>query len=266
MQLKYHQRTYDLLTETPIDTGPYFELKEDSLYWSVRSQFADDQSARVEARRRLVALKKQRHWTNLDLFQRPVIFSQQNIEHLDNLEAKYGQKLPESVREWFSLDINPEVMGMRSFNDPFTNGLDRAEGSSDWFILWYEYYDQGGEPLLVRHSAGDDPPVYHTHPANRNITDTFSEFIYLHFWDWYAEYHCRYCFKIWNIHFIPDAIPMPDHYRVNLDHLRANFTEVNSSHLGIRYYDKHSRIWVYQPPILDEDDNIIGIEDRLTGG
>src|SRR5579859_7515243 len=110
MGLTYHQATYDLLTKRPIDMQRaienYTQYYDIFVQGFIESGQYTDEIAEQYRHMREQALA----WTRLDLFQRPVAQSKQNVEQLDVLEKSYKVQLPASVREWFSLDIVPDIM------------------------------------------------------------------------------------------------------------------------------------------------------------
>ena len=144
MELKYHQSAYDLLTQTRIDVSRVVEAFDlDEKY-----QWMQD-------------------WTQFDLYQRPATFSEDNIAKLNQLETRYNVKLPASIREWFSLDITPEIMCIWDAQGypPFPARIEEFVPSPSpyshlWKFLLAEYIEQGGEYIYFHIDDGDDPSVF----------------------------------------------------------------------------------------------------------
>jgi hypothetical protein len=255
MELKYHQETYRLLTEKPIDRRDGIERYYDDL---IRAHVASGQDAEEVRRRFEEERRRALSWTRLDLYQRPVRFSEANIQQLDALEYKYRVKLPASVREWFRLDITPEIMsapipefGYLDIHDfrPFTE-MPEIYGTSEnredfWFFLHSEYIDQGGEFIAFKMNAGDDPPVYAENLDEFvELASTFSEFIYQHFWNWHSWYTFKYGFSIEFISILPSSALSPE-FLIPVERLRNTFKELIGK-TRWWFYDEHSRIWPYK--------------------
>jgi hypothetical protein len=85
MQLKYHQATYDLLTQSRIDQQKAIDERnrEEATLIQIYADGGQDaekmQQLKEESKWRLA-------WTQLDLYQRPVRFSEKNTQSLDELE------------------------------------------------------------------------------------------------------------------------------------------------------------------------------------
>ncbi len=252
MQLIYHQATYDLLTRTYIDPQPAidnFEQYSASFTYNHHIQKgADEETARRKEeywRQQVLA------WTRLDLHKRPVTFSDENIEKLNALEAKHGVNIPASVREWYSLDIAPDILSASpSPYSPIIMAIekigpmskDRLWGNEYREDLWYfiqaEYVEQGGEPILFQVGAGDDPPVYAAlYGEYRLLFDTFSQFLYLSYWNWTTQYMFPYSFYLY-----PHRLfQIPEPYWFDIQRCEQMFSRLpvgKSPH----YYDEHTRI------------------------
>jgi hypothetical protein len=89
MQLKYHQATYDLLTQKPIETQRTIEQYTNHFNNLIRGAGSDH--TRQEWEKHLTDALA---WTKLSLYQHPIQLSEKNIQQLDTLEAKYQVKLP----------------------------------------------------------------------------------------------------------------------------------------------------------------------------
>jgi hypothetical protein len=217
MQLKYHQATYKLLTQDFIDPQPaidLFEKYEAPHVFEINKQKIGDAAAHkkvAEWREYLLG------WTGLNLHNRHANFSSENIDSLDNLEKQYSVKLPQSVREWYSLDIAPEIMSVHGNGyPPLYEPIEKIGPLSErdfawrfsprddlWYFLISEYIDQGGQEILFQVGTTDDPPVFALHGDEYiELASKFSEFIYRHFWVWHARYVFRYNFFIYNYHVI----------------------------------------------------------------
>ncbi len=276
MQLNYHHDTYELLTQHRIDPQKAIdEVSEDKLgynpfYFIQGETLEETLKKQAEERERRLA------WTKLQLYQRPVQFSEPNTQQLDLLERRYNVKLPAAVREWYSLDIVPQIMTTRGWG-PDTIDEIRPLAKVDssylelehsvenlWFFLHDEYVEQGGEYLTFTINAGDDPPVIALSGDRQvELAAHFSEFIYLHFWDWYGHYTLDYYFYM---HQHPAILSMqiPERYHIPIERLRQEFSELKSSR-GLRFYDEHCRIFA-DPYRLWQDNQMIRRDHIITGG
>lgn len=267
MELKYHQATYNLLTNRPIDTQEAIEARRQNA--AIRGGLiADKDNKKIIAKPERIL-----NWTSLDLYRRPIQFSPKNMQQIDTFEHQRGIKIPAAVREWYSLDISPDIMAVRGlglsieeFRPMFEiMSLEPSEANKNlWCFLWDEYVDQGGDPIAFEADADDDPPVYAKSGDELvELASTFSEFIYIHFWDWHGHYTFNYGVSIYHHSAVP-SLQIPARYHIPLDHLRHNFSEQKSTR-GLRFYDEQCRIWaqplrIWKNGTLFQDDNII------TGG
>jgi len=260
MKLQYHQASYDLLTQKPI--SPQKAIENFDRYGLIAHEPPHTEEKRAEKakwRERSLA------WTRIDLFQRPVQFSNANIQKLDALEGQYGVKLPAALREWYSLDIAPEIMSIEGWGfmdidemKPIKQfGVDWLTHLDDdlWYFLHSEYIQQGGEFLVCRLGDDDNPPVLaESSDSLIEIAARFSEFIYMHLWRWHSQYMFDYGF--W-VHYHPEIASMrtPSEYHIPLLHLRQNYIELRSNRITW-FYDEHSRIQVHTLP--DNKDMMVG--------
>ena len=239
MPLKYHQATYELLTQTQIDTKEAIES-----YTQYRSMYPLEQQTSYNP----IA------WTELDLFQHPITFSEENIAHLDDLERHYKIKLPEAVREWFSLDIMPKVMTVEG--STFDIALKPVENTTLWQFMWSEYIDQGGEEIVFDINEGDDPPVFAISVDTPiKIASTFSELILMYFWDWYAKHQFPYGFRLLYIN------SNPYHY-LPLEKLTGAFHKLEA-YRYTRFFNDHVRIIGFT---VEAKDQTLDQEDVLKQG
>lgn len=274
--LQYHYDTYMLLTEKPIDPQDAIDeqINEEPLllsYYSVDRQITSETLRKVsEEHEHSLA------WTKLHLYQRPIRFSGSNRRQLELLEQRYNVKLPAAVREWYSLDIVPEIMTVRGIGPyhiselgPITENELFSRHNSDrslqnlWYFLYDEYIGQGGEFITFRIDAGDDPPVVALGDNQIELAGHFSEFIYHHFWDWLGQYAFEYWFLI---HDYPMANGprIPERYHIPVERLRQEFSELKSKR-NLRFYDEHCRIFA-QAYALWKDDKLISLDHIITGG
>lgn len=154
------------------------------------------------------------HAATLALIGREPVFSAEAQMTLDQMELRFGLKLPPSVREWYSL-INAvatlakysnhdapvqlaDLGGMQSYHDLET----RISGEFDVLATGYL-------PILVENQAvctwaidltteAEDPPVvlagYDVMPTTIWLpcADTFSRFVYTRVWDAKGMYLSRF--------------------------------------------------------------------------
>lgn len=255
MRLKYHQATYDLLTKTYIDTTKAIENYDRY----DRAYHRDEGDAERQKRR-----SEMLAWTRLDLYQRPVQSAKKNIEMLHALEQQYNVQFPAAVREWYSLDIMPEIMSACSWG---VFGIDKLKPmkeldrpwsddyvDEEWYFLHDEYIDEGGEDICFSMNAGDDPPVL-AESGNKliELAPTFSKFMYLQFWDWYGHYTFEQKISILH-HPHSTSLQLPVKYHVPFERLRQRYIELEGN-LRTRFYDEHTRIWVYKD--WEEDDSLL---------
>ncbi|MEO1286780.1 MAG: SMI1/KNR4 family protein [Chloroflexota bacterium] len=264
MKLKYHQATYDLITQDKIDPSDFIaEIEEDAQ--AIISSFEEGSE-----RQKAVIVEREYHqtkmlaWTNLDLYQRPVQFSHENMQKLHEIENKYNVKLPASVREWYSLDILPEIMALRSF---FYYKIEQLKPDEDgnWHFVHWEYIGQGGETLCFRTDEGDNPPVYPIGYESWVIGDSFSEFIHGHFWDWHTEYIYPYTFSMRSY---PPPAPLPLQIASRFHVHRSKFDKNFNNLIHNRYFndDDSLRMYVNNECILDDNMNLIEVTDMVSSG
>src|ERR1041385_4738698 len=276
MQLKYHQATYDLLTEKSLD--PQRAIENFTVYYDAllrghitSGQYTDEIGKKFEHE-----LSCALAWTRLDLYQRSIHFSQTNIEQLDALEETYHVILPAAVREWYSLDITPEIMsasnsgvGFIPIGDfkPFSKMIDDlnpdAAREDLWYFLFSEYIDQGGDYIAFKIDSGDDPPVFAEYLGDFiELAPTFSQFLYLYFWDWLGHYTFIHGFRILE-HSTLLNLNLPPRYNVPVDQLRERFSILEDNR-QMRFYDEHTRIW--ERPYRFSDGDGVNVDIRTIAG
>jgi hypothetical protein len=265
MQLKYHQATYDLLTKTRINPDRFIANYEQYHHTMLQAELSAGSDPQETQQRFDEQSHKQLDWTKLELFQHPIRYSQRNLDELDTFEQTHNLKLPASVREWYSLDIAPEIMGSASL---FWLSPSEMEPYPDHtcYFMHHEYFDQGGERLVFKLDAGDDPPVLAQiyDDELRLIEPTFSQFLYCHFWDWHSSYMFPYWFDI--VHAPeylgpPDVLKVPERFFKPVRHLRNLFAEIQSHH-QLRFYSSNQRIRAYNLRWSPTEQ----VKDVVTGG
>jgi len=266
-QLQYHQKTYDLLTQNPFDVQAYVKMIENEHETDVQAHVraTDDEKNQMRERH---AQWRNRHlqWAKLDLYQRPVQFSDKNIQELNKWEAHHNFKLPASVREWYSLDIAPQIMGTKAIEYMDIPDLYPDERNTCYFLYW-EYVDQGGDSLAFRLDAGDDPPVVAWYSNDLPMIEPmFSQFIYCHFFDWYANYQFPYYFSVF-YHPILSFGGMAEatQYHMPIQHFRIHFDEL-TTHYEMRFYDEHYRMYLRPLAITNDSGEITATTDKIAGG
>ena len=236
MSLKYHQKTIDLILQSPF-------LKSGNL----------------------------------------PSFSHRNKLLLEEKEKQYQIDLPESVREWFSLDTPLEIAhyehGTPTIEDlqPFSEtvvGSDIPRPSKNlWAFLAAEYVGQGHENIYFEIDGSDDPSIYvdiednwDNHkkygPKLMRINERFSSFIYNHFWDDHTrrlfEHHLRMS------HLPIPSLQIPKKYQIHFDKMKTRYKEL-SDDLLVRFYNNHVCIWAYKIS-SDEHGNIISTDNIMHSG
>jgi hypothetical protein len=115
-------------------------------------------------------------------------------------ERALGIKLPESVREWYTLDgavemlrtysnaDRPESIAELGRNEPDWYGLGPRDGLADSLLI-FMYENQGVGVWAVELNGSDDPLVQvNVDPGHgegwKPCASSFSEFIYCQIWDW----------------------------------------------------------------------------------
>ena len=241
MQLKYHQATYKLLTNPIIDTSHIVANFDNHFEPMMKAELKVTSDPESIRRQYETMRNKALDWTHLTLYQRPANFSKRNLDYLDQFEHKYGVKLPESVREWYGLDIAPEVMGATNFTYLSIPEME-PEGDVCYFLR-HEYFDQGGESLYFRLDSGEDPPVIASYHGMQTVEYTFSRFIFCHFWDWLARHQFPYWFDVFHIPHpeAPTTLKVPERYFVPLSRLRLHYSEIDSNHAH-RFFSPDHRI------------------------
>jgi hypothetical protein len=238
MQLKYHQATYDLLTQTRIDVKPAID--------EVEAYLSQQSVDREWYKQKYLA------WTTLDLYQHPVTFSPDHIAQLDALEQRYQITLPAAIREWYSLDIGPAMMTTSRTGGTLIPEIkpldhkqyhryanDHPEKWKDFFFfLEDEYamfaYNEFGFQINV----GENPPV--AFKWNHVIFDympSFSDFLYLHFRDWLMRYTYPYEVELFPRTDLKNAPPLA----VPFSRIRQQYTELKMAGER-RFYDAH--VWI----------------------
>lgn len=261
MQLKYHQPTYDLLTQSRIDPQKAIRdydarnTLEDVVTWAeIRHENLDERKQRYKYYR-----SKALSWTRLNLFQRPAAISEENVRKLDAFERDHHMQFPASVREWYSLDIAPDVMSANDLNllehldipefqiPSVIDSLSTSDPRDDlWCFLFGEISNQGGDHVYFQTGKSDDPPVLAR--LNRTfieIAPTFSEFLFVYYWDWFGRYHFEHKLLTTDKTGI-GPLPLPERYHVPLDRLGQFYKRLSNS-TEPRFYDAHTRIWVRYP-------------------
>ena len=122
VQLKYHHNTYELLTQHRIEPQKAIDERSGYEFSFIPYYSIEGQTPEETLERKAEEQKRRLAWTKLQLYQRPVQFSEANSQQLDSLERHYNVKLPTAVREWYSLDIAPEIMTVRGWG-PISIGL-----------------------------------------------------------------------------------------------------------------------------------------------
>jgi hypothetical protein len=249
MQLKYHQATYDLLTQNRIDPKKAIQRSQQHLM-----SYSDD-----KMREEIIAFREKYAlpWTRLNLYKHPVQVSADNTQKLDDLEKRYNVTLPSSVREWYSLDIGPDMLSISDMALPILElqplseqGNDETERDDLWYFMQHEYIDQGGESIVFKIDV-DDPPVYAEYGGEFiELAPTFSTFLYIHFWDWYSEYVFEYGFSLLH-HPALEIFQVPTRYHIPFSHLRNHYKELKGSR-EIRFYDDKTYIRVLTHTIWEE--------------
>ncbi|MEM9954884.1 MAG: hypothetical protein AAF846_24975 [Chloroflexota bacterium] len=259
MKLKYHQATYDLIAQDKIDPSDFIaEIEEDAQ--AIISSFEEGSE-----RQKAVIAEREYHqtkmlaWTNLDLYQRPVQFSHENMQKLHEIENKYNVKLPASVREWYSLDVVPDVMALRAFSYYRIEELQPDE-NGNWHFIHWEYIGQGGELLYFRTDEGANPPVYASKTSV--IRHTFSDFIHCHFWDWHTEYHYPYYIAIKHHPFAPESLKVAPRFYVPLEKFETHFNQLS----GHRFYNDDLRLYPRREYKLNDNWEVIEVTDKVTSG
>jgi hypothetical protein len=138
----------------------------------------------------------QYHARTLDLIGVMPSISPARLEAIEQAQGRLGHRLPESVREWYSLDNAVSLLEHHSncdttidvgkFASPATNGVDEQLNSllDDGFLV-FRIENQGVCLWAVDLRDGDDPPVLVEIDGDgwHRCTDTFSLYVYLSVWD-----------------------------------------------------------------------------------
>jgi hypothetical protein len=121
------------------------------------------------------------------------------VADLDAVEARIGRKLPESVREWYSLNGACALLRQYSNDDPPLEvrefGLPQNDthggGPHDLLargLIAFRYENQGVCVWAFGLDGTDDPPAYVDFDSQfkkwTRCTPTFSEHLYAWMWDW----------------------------------------------------------------------------------
>lgn len=139
------------------------------------------------------------HARTLELMGVKPSFSEANARMLAVREAAMGVRLPDSVREWYSLDGCTELMRTYSNNDrPVALGL-LGQPADNWYGMGHRDFvaqaklhfmseNQSVCNWAVALDDGDDPPVFvevdsENHDEWQPCTATFSEFLRCQAWD-----------------------------------------------------------------------------------
>lgn len=270
MLLKYHQATYDLLTQTPISPQKSienYELMENSYHNTSSGDSVDEALLEKKAHSRKLVLE----WTKLKLYQRRIQISPTNVDALDELERRYQIKLPDSVREWYSLDINPQMMTVSGWADVALKGPQPAStldaydqglktNPNLWVFGFDEYIEQGGEYLVFEIGGSDDPPVFAVFDTRLiQVAETFSKFLLIHFWRWHTHYTFPHHIFLWHH---PQRFGKQVHpkYHIPLEQLSQQFTRISTQW----FYDDDVRLHVFQRETLEDDETNIDNEAVMT--
>lgn len=246
MQLNYHQATYDLLTQQVID--PQIAIENRAEAEQLRRKMITPDEAPNEFEKHLAKTREEvLHWTTLPLYQHPPTVSQSNVEALNQVEERYGVPIPVAVREWYSLDIANAMMMAHGFGaQPIAEFAPMSIYANKWFVspredLWYflyhEFIDQGGEPIVFQLGSDDPKVLARYRDTYLEVAPTFSEFIYLHFWDWYRGYTFPYTVSVRPI--------MQEQYYLDFEVLHSTYHELRGN-TGVRFYDDLVTIKVYR--------------------
>lgn len=289
-KLRYHQATYDLLTKDYIDPSRFVERFGDTNYITQEIDFDFETEGNLTTR-------QMPSWANLNLHNRPIQFSAENIAKLDAIEAKYNTTIPASVREWYSLDIIPAIMSathefsyslieeIKPASEEKLFALQNPNNENYWFFLCVQGHHWEIESSMFQIGKKDNPLVLTEHlngykrldgqPVNENFQKpssplmSFSKFIYFYFWRWLMDYQFQHYFHIGYIPYEmspPTILSMPPKYYVPLDKIRQTHEELSYQRNGKRFFeDKHTRLevqlvgkWI--------DGTIRKFEDQLGGG
>jgi hypothetical protein len=258
VQLKYHQKTYEILTQRAIDATPFVEAETQHFDAILRAELNITPDAELTRTRWANRKRRSIAWTELELYQRPIQFSQANQNAIRDFERNFGISLPASVKEWYSLDIAPEIMGSASYGWASIDEMSPLKDNTCYF-LYAEYFDQVGEQFYFQLGSGDDPPVLADTSGKKVVEPTFSQFIYCHFWDWLSPIHYPYHVEVRHVAFsgAPTSHKIPDRYFVPILHLQGLYTEI-PSHYRQRFYNAHVQMWV--STVDKQDDRFV------TGG
>src|SRR5262245_41988675 len=154
MSLKYHQATFDMLTQSPIDAEPWLH-----------------DLAEYEAALNHSMPPERRAWTSIPLYQHEPTVSDAAVKRLDEFEIKYEVRLPESFREWYSLDIGLPML----YVDGSWWPVSIEESYAPWHEAGIQLLDEGlliftGEQQFgewcIRLDKGDNPPVCWLNPES----------------------------------------------------------------------------------------------------
>lgn len=257
MQLKYHQATLDMLTSEPIDPQPYLDFLR--FLWECCPEEGG-------------VPQPPPAWTTLSLFHYEPRIDNATVELMDTFEARFKAKIPDSIREWFSLDIGRPVLEANDawypldieewdnhLWDEWDNNIILAEG-----ILQFMHESQSGH-WCVKLNEGDDPPIYWIESNSpdlhlRQDAPRFSDFVYCFLWDWFMNYKSLYGFTVHSVEdeHVPEILRLKPQYHVSLDHLQTQFREVPQRWLSRRrFYTETQRFFMYSP---------LNNEQMLSGG
>jgi hypothetical protein len=108
---------------------------------------------------------------------------------LSAVEARIGQRLPASLREWYSLEGACDILRRYSNGDPPVAVADLGRnGLMAGDLLVFRHENQGVCSWAAWLNGRDDPPVFVDYDAGsrayRACANTFSEYVYACLWDW----------------------------------------------------------------------------------
>ncbi len=121
-----------------------------------------------------------------------------------------------------------------------------------WLFLTAEYIGQGWENIFFEINGSEDPSIYMDIEDNWNnyktygpklirINERFSSLIHNHFWDYHKREACPYALHLWN-NLIQE---LPSKYFISFDKLRKKYDEL-SDNLQSRFFNSHICIWAYK--------------------
>jgi hypothetical protein len=214
MPLKFHQKTIDLILQSPfLNSGNLPNLSEHN------KLLLEEKEKQYQIR-----LPESVHeWFNLD--------TPSEIAHYEHGMPKieYLQPFSETV----DLDIPKPSINL-------------------WLFLMAEYVGQGWENIYFEINEIDDPPIYMDIEENWSnhkkygpklirINERFSSLLHNHFWDYHKRESYPYALHLWN-HPIQE---LSSKYYISFDKLRQKYYELPDN-LQSRFHNNHVCIWAYK--------------------